>query len=149
MIADGSPFDVELETQDRPDPWKLSSDMRKISGKVISVEDDAPLPGASIIVKGTTLGTVSNLDGSFELAIPISTDELVVSYVGLKTMDIRLGGKNFVNIIMETDILGLDPVGVKYIKETGETIGITDVNELPRDKRQPPFFQMIRSWFRG
>jgi len=145
LVPDSLNYIVELESQQRPDP--VGIDKRMITGKVILVDDNSPLSHASIIVKGTTIGTISNDEGCFELAIPISADELIVSYVGLKTMDIRLAGRDFVNITMETDILGLNPVGVKYIRETGETIGITNVNELPEEKNHIVLFQMFRSWF--
>ncbi len=65
-----------------------------IKGKVILEEGDEPLPGASIVIKGSTIGTVSDMDGTFTLTDPhpvVKSDgslssEIVVSFVGLKTV---------------------------------------------------------------
>ena len=58
---------------------------RKVAGKVISAEDNSPVPGAGVIVNGTTVGTVTGLDGTFSLNVPTSAKTLIVSCLGMKT----------------------------------------------------------------
>jgi TonB-linked SusC/RagA family outer membrane protein len=90
----------------------LQAQAVEITGTVTSSEDGSPVPGASIIVKGTTIGTVSSSEGTFTLRVPEDAAELVVSFVGLKTQDVRIEGRTQIDIVMEPDILGLDEVVV-------------------------------------
>ena len=59
----------------------VSAQTSKVTGKVIG-EDGEPVIGASIIVKGTTVGTVTDFDGNFELEVPANGKQLVISYIG-------------------------------------------------------------------
>jgi len=54
-------------------------------------DDKAPIPGASVVVKGTTIGTVTNLDGKFNLPVPASAQTLVFSFVGLTPKEVPVG----------------------------------------------------------
>ncbi|KPK84662.1 MAG: SusC/RagA family TonB-linked outer membrane protein, partial [Bacteroides sp. SM23_62_1] len=98
----------------------LQAQAVEITGTVTSSEDGSPVPGASIIVKGTTVGTVSSSEGTFVLRVPADATELVVSFVGLKTQDVRIEGRTTIDIIMEPDILGLDEVVVTALGITRE-----------------------------
>ena len=51
---------------------------RRVSGKVISAEDSSPVPGAGVIVNGTTMGTVTGADGTFSLNVPADAKSLIV-----------------------------------------------------------------------
>ena len=62
----------------------------KVTGTVISADDNEPIIGASIVVKGTMVGTVTDFDGAFSLDVPSSAMTLVVSYVGMKTQEIEV-----------------------------------------------------------
>ena len=60
----------------------------KVSGMVTSAEDGQPVIGATVTVKGNTaIGTVTDIDGNFQLMVPAGTDKIVVSYVGMKSQD--------------------------------------------------------------
>ena len=80
---------------------------RTISGKVVSLDDNEPVIGASIQVKGTTTGTISDVDGSFEIQVSDGA-VLVVSYVGLKTTEVV--AKKGMVIAMESDAVLIDEV---------------------------------------
>ena len=80
---------------------------RTISGTVVTSSDNEPVIGASILVKGTTNGTISDVDGSFELQVSDGAI-LVVSYVGLKTAEVP--AKNGVVVKLEADAVALDEV---------------------------------------
>ncbi len=70
------------------------------------------LPGVNIIVKGTTNGTTSKLDGSYVLTNVKPTDVIVFSYLGYKTLEIGVEGKNVLNVILIEDTNSLDEVVV-------------------------------------
>ena len=58
---------------------------KTISGTITGSDDGLPIPGASIMVKGTSIGTVSNADGAYSLQIPSDAAVLWVSYIGMNT----------------------------------------------------------------
>lgn len=89
----------------------LNAQVRRVSGTVTDAADGAPVPGVSVVVKGTTLGTVTNLDGAFQLDVPASANTLVFSFVGMRTQEVAITG-NVVNVAMVTETFGVDEVMV-------------------------------------
>jgi TonB-linked SusC/RagA family outer membrane protein len=85
---------------------------KNITGTVTSNEDDQPIPGVSVSVKGTTLGTVTNLDGVFELTVPQDAKTLVFSFIGMKNYEVEIGSQTNFSVKMETDVFGIDEVVV-------------------------------------
>lgn len=83
----------------------------KIKGKVVSARDNSPLPGVSIVVKGTTRGTLTELNGEYEISAP-SNGILIFSFIGMKPAEISVNGLSTINTSMEEDITGLDEVVV-------------------------------------
>lgn len=59
--------------------YEVSAQQRVITGKVISEEDGLGLPGATVLVKGTTLGTTTDLDGNYSINVPSGSDVLIFS----------------------------------------------------------------------
>jgi len=82
---------------------------KQITGKVVD-NTNQPIPGASILVKGTTIGLVTDADGNFKLNLPVNAETLQVSFVGMKSQEITLAGKSSLNIVMEIDAIGLEEV---------------------------------------
>jgi TonB-dependent starch-binding outer membrane protein SusC len=80
-----------------------------VSGKVTD-SDGQPLPGVSIVVKGTTQGTVTNADGEYTLTNIPSDATLVFSFVGMRTHEVVVGNQSVVNVSMEEDVIGLEEV---------------------------------------
>jgi len=62
---------------------------KSISGKVLSSDDGQPVIGATVLVRGTTVGTITNTDGVFKISIPGNAKDLVISYVGMKTVQVE------------------------------------------------------------
>jgi TonB-linked SusC/RagA family outer membrane protein len=90
----------------------LSAQTRSISGTVTNKEDGTSIPGVSVMVKGSTLGTVTNLDGKFELTIPNDAKSLVFGFIGMKNLEVEIGNQTSFNILMETDVFSVDEVVV-------------------------------------
>ncbi len=84
---------------------------KTITGKVTDAKSGSPLPGVSVIVKGTTNGTITGVDGTYSLSVPENAKTLVFSFVGYKTLEIPITG-NVVNAQLEEESIGLDKVVV-------------------------------------
>jgi TonB-linked SusC/RagA family outer membrane protein len=84
----------------------------QITGTVTSKEDGQPLPGASVLVKGTTIGTTTDFNGKYTLSIPSDAQTLVISFVGMKTMEVAIAGQTAIDAILEADAVGLEEVVV-------------------------------------
>ncbi len=81
-----------------------------VSGTVS--DSSGPLPGASILVKGTTNGAQTDLDGKFTIRNVGSNAVLVFSYIGLKTQEVNVAGKTTVNVVLKEDSAELKEVVV-------------------------------------
>ena len=90
----------------------LFAQTREITGVVTSGEDGMPIPGVSVIVKGTTLGTVTDMDGRFALQVPTDAQDVVFSFVGMASQEIAIAGRNTINIVMQPQAIGVDEVVV-------------------------------------
>lgn len=84
----------------------------KVSGRIISGEDGSSLPGVNILVKGTSLGTISDADGRYAIDVPSPEAMLVFSFVGYITQEIEVGSKTTVDITLPTDATQLTEVVV-------------------------------------
>ena len=93
-------------------PTELSSQQtHSVSGKVTD-SSGSPLPGVTVLVKGTTIGTVTNTDGSFSLAIPEKAETLQFSFIGMRTHEIQIAGRTTFTMVMEEETIGVDEVVV-------------------------------------
>jgi len=81
-----------------------------VTGKVISAEDNLGVPGVTILVKGTSTGTATDLDGKFSLNVPSGSDVLVFSFIGLKTQEVTIGNQTIINVSLQPDMSSLEEV---------------------------------------
>lgn len=94
----------------------------KVTGKVVDAQGIA-LPGVSIVVKGTTTGTVSSAQGDYTLNVPSPNSTLVFSYIGFTSQEVPLNGRNSVNITLASDDKMLNEVVVVgYGEQKKETV---------------------------
>lgn len=82
---------------------------KKITGKVTDTQGDA-IPGVSVVIKGTTTGTVTNMDGDFVLDIPANSNIIAFSFIGMKPTEVTIGNQTTFNVTMETETIGIDEV---------------------------------------
>ncbi|MDR0891031.1 MAG: TonB-dependent receptor [Mediterranea sp.] len=85
---------------------------QKVTGQVLSSDDNQPVVGASVVVKGSNAGTITDIDGHFSLDIPQGTKTLQVSYIGMKTQYVELKGHTALHITLSPDVKVLDQVMV-------------------------------------
>jgi len=84
---------------------------KTLSGTVKG-EDAAPIPGVTVVVKGTTTGTITDMDGKFSFSAPADAKILSVSYIGMKTQEIEIGTQTSFNVTLAADVIGVDEVVV-------------------------------------
>jgi TonB-linked SusC/RagA family outer membrane protein len=89
----------------------VNAQVKSVSGKVTSKEDGASIPGVSVIVKGTTIGKATDLDGNYQIQVPQDATTLVFSFVGMKSVEVPISGTT-INATMEQDLIGVDEIVV-------------------------------------
>lgn len=92
---------------------------RVVTGKVVSTEEPDGIPGVNVSVKGTTLGTVTDIDGGYSLNVPQGSDILVFSFVGYTSQEIAIGARSVVNVSLDVDVRQLQEIVI-----TGQGEGI-------------------------
>ncbi|GAB4339050.1 MAG: TonB-dependent receptor [Flammeovirgaceae bacterium] len=90
--------------------WAVWAQDRTVTGKVLSASDNSPLPGVSVVVKGTTTGTVTDIDGNYKLILPSGATTLVYSFIGFQTKEVVVGTQSVVDVIISEDVKQLDEV---------------------------------------
>ena len=91
-----------------------------IKGTVTSADDGLPIPSVAVTVRGTTVGTLTDLDGKFTINAPAGTQTLTFQFVGMKAVTENISGRTTIDVVMVTDILGLDEVVVTALGITRE-----------------------------
>lgn len=84
----------------------------EIKGSIIDAENNEALPGATIVEKGTTNGTVSSIDGNFVLKTQNESGIIIISFIGYLSQEIQYNGQSQLNISMKADIAGIEEVVV-------------------------------------
>jgi TonB-linked SusC/RagA family outer membrane protein len=94
--------------------------------------DNAGIPGVTVVVKGTTNGTTSDMDGNFMLSLPDANATLVISAVGFVTQEIPLDGRSTLNVTLQTDVKALEEVvvlGYTTSKKADVTVAVSQINQ--------------------
>lgn len=91
---------VKAATPDRAD-----QPQETVTGTVLSRDNNEPLPGVNIVVKGTTIGTSSNADGRFQITTTSLQDTLVFSFIGYETLEVPLAGRSELTVFMDVAVL--------------------------------------------
>lgn len=86
----------------------LLAQQRTVSGKVTSTEDGEPLPGVSIVIEGSSTGTVSDLEGNYSLDVPGPEAVLLYSFIGFATQSQQVGSQQTMNISLSPEAGDLD-----------------------------------------
>ncbi|MBD8488492.1 TonB-dependent receptor [Echinicola sp. CAU 1574] len=83
-----------------------------VNGTVISSSDGQPIPGATVLVKNSTRGTVTDIDGNFSIEVPDEGAVLVISFVGYKPQEVTINNQSAIEVSLEEDYKGLEEVVV-------------------------------------
>jgi outer membrane receptor protein involved in Fe transport len=104
---------------------QVSAQDRTISGKVSSSQDNQTIPGVSVVVVGTTIGTSTDIDGNYKLNVPKTAKTLRYSGIGMRTKEVALGASNVLDVVLDADVMKLDEVVVTAlgIKQEKKAVG--------------------------
>ena len=83
-----------------------------ITGKIVSSEDQSPIPGVNILIKGTTNGTITDAEGVYSITTQSPNDVLVFSFVGYKSQEVTQDGRSVIDILMQSDATQLSEIVV-------------------------------------
>ena len=89
--------------------YDVQQNTKAITGQVVTTSGE-PLPGVSVVIAGTTQGTVTDVDGNFSLRVPNETQTLQFSFIGMKTQTVNISGRNSVSVVLEEETIGLQEV---------------------------------------
>ncbi len=113
---------------------------RKVTGTVLSGDNDEALPGVNVIVKGTTTGGITDIEGNYAVNIPDDNATLIFSSVGYETMEIAVGMQSIIDITLAPDITALDEIvviGYGTSKKKDLTGAIVNVKSEVVEKYKP------------
>jgi TonB-linked SusC/RagA family outer membrane protein len=114
----------------------------EVKGTVTDAKDGTPLPGVSIIIKGTLTGTVTDAKGNYTLTIPEGHNDMIFSFIGMLTKEVKIDGRAKIDVALQEDVVGLDEVVVtalgvsrekKSLGYSTQEISGNDVNMVKSD----------------
>ncbi|WP_335964747.1 TonB-dependent receptor [Galbibacter sp. PAP.153] len=127
--------------------FSLWSQQTEVSGTITAEEDQMPLPGVTVIVKGTQKGAVTDFDGNYSLSEVNPDAILVISYIGFSTVEIPVNGNTTINAAMKIDAQQLDEVvltGYTTQKKADITgaVSVVDIAEMNKQPQANPMQAM-------
>jgi len=115
VLAFGMVLTVSAESNAQAEKAKslnnaaVTQQEKTITGTVRDVQG-VPLQGVNIVVKGTAEGTITDLDGNFELTVPENTESVVISFVGMRTQEVSMVDRTSLSIVLEAETIGIEEV---------------------------------------
>ncbi|MCG8322672.1 MAG: SusC/RagA family TonB-linked outer membrane protein [Cytophagales bacterium] len=94
---------------------EASAQDRTVTGTVIASENNAPLPGVNILIKGSNTGVVTDINGTYSISVPEDTQILMYSFIGYNTMEIEINGRSVINVSLIPDLQQLKEVVVTAV----------------------------------
>jgi TonB-linked SusC/RagA family outer membrane protein len=93
----------------------VTAHQKIISGTVTGLDDKQPVIGCTVQIKGTSVGTTTDINGKYSLAAPENAATLIFSYIGMKKQEVPVNTRSVIDVVLESDVLGLDEVVVTAI----------------------------------
>ena len=129
LLCSPIPYSVQAEDGVSNTMVQIVTQAKTVKGTVLD-ENGEPLIGVSIVVKGTSTGTITDFDGKFSIDLPAGSKELLISYIGYKDQTITITGNVPLNVKMVPDTQALDEVvviGYGTVKKRDLTGAVTSV----------------------
>lgn len=120
----------------------LQAQTVQISGTVTSSEDGLSVPGVSVVVRGTTIGTVTDFDGKYTISAPANAQFLVFSFVGFKAQELAIAGRTTIDVVIDPDLMRIDELVVTAVgirreaKALGYSVQTVSSDDLARSAEQ-------------
>ena len=136
----------QLISEEKGDREIYQPQQKEISGKVTDTEG-LPIPSVSVIVKGTTIGTVTNSDGEFILRVPSDAEILQFTFVGMEKKELLIDENvSFYSVVLEENVVGVDEVvviGYGSVKKSDATGSVSTVSLREFNKGATPSAQEL------
>ncbi|PWD97556.1 SusC/RagA family TonB-linked outer membrane protein [Marinilabilia rubra] len=122
----------------------IMAQAQTVTGTVTGNEDGIPIPGVSVFVKGTTVGTVTQPDGTFTLSVPEEGETIVFSFVGMQTQEISYESQSTINVALVSESIAMDEVVVTALgisrekKAVGYATTSVDGEDIAKSKAVNP-----------
>lgn len=102
---------IVLSSNKRPEVKSVAQSTIRVTGTVTSAGNE-PMPGVTILVKGSNAGTITDLDGKYSIEVPSAESILVFSFIGYQTAEEKVGNRRVIRISMKEDVRAIDEVVV-------------------------------------
>ena len=99
----------------------IQAQERRITGTVVSADEERPLPGVAVVARGTNRGVITDLEGKYSIEVPDNVTSLEFSFVGMQTEVVEIGNQDVIDVSLEYDNLGIDEVVVTALGIKRET----------------------------
>jgi len=109
VVAEIAENQIVLKKNPLPQAFPAQQPEKSVTG-LVADQQGQPLPGVTVVVKGTTIGTVTNADGQFSLVLPPNAETLMFSFVGMKAQEVVINDKTTFAILMEEEAIGIEEV---------------------------------------
>src|SRR5690606_18743129 len=107
---------------------------RSVSGRVTSAEDGEPMPGVNVVLKGTTTGTVTDVDGNYRLSVPSGSPVLVFSFIGFETQEVPVGARAVIDVTLNSDVSQLQEVVVVGYGQQSRALTTQSVSDVGSER---------------
>lgn len=119
--------------------FQVDAQQRAITGTITSGTDKEPIPGANVQIKGTTIGSITDLDGNFTINVPSDNSVLVFSYIGYLTQEITVGSRTRIDVQLQEDVKQLGEIIIvgygeqdrKTLTSSISSVSSKDIENLP------------------
>lgn len=127
----------------------LQQDKRFTVKGVVKAQSGEAIPGVTVAVKGTTVGTITDANGGYSLSVPSGSSTLSFSFVGLKSQEVAINNRPSINVTMEEESIGLEEVvavGYGTMKKSDLTGSVSSVKSDRMENEKP---QVLQDMLRG
>lgn len=136
---------IVLTNESRSYNFSGSQQKRKVTGSVTE-PGGGPLPGVTVVAKNTASGTITDVNGNYAIELPEGVEQLVYSFIGMRTVEVNVTGRNVIDIRMEEESIGLEEVvaiGYGTMKKSDLTGAIAQVKADKLEKENPGSVQDV------
>ncbi|NPA37509.1 MAG: TonB-dependent receptor [Chlorobi bacterium] len=115
----------------------LVNAQNKVLTGVVTDKNGDPIPGVNVIIRGTSIGTITDINGKYSIDVPANADYLEFSFIGMKKKDVPIENKDVIDVTLDDDITGLDEVvvvgyGTQLKKDLTSSVAVLSVDELKK-----------------
>ena len=142
-----SVINVDKKTSSNPEVTGVPSQSQSVTGKVVDNDNDEGLPGVNVIIKGTTEGTVTDVEGKYHISVPAGQAVLVFSSVGYISEEVAVGSRSVIDVKLVPDVKSLEEIvvigyGSRAKKDVTTSISSIESNEISKSVAMSPEMAM-------